>query len=130
MTDKDTALIREAINNLRPPSEYTHGYTSGYMSGKWDAYELMKDRLTQPAVPDENMKLRTILSDLYEQFGMIKHKFERAGGVWQIASKGVELGATSWASNVENSINNMSLIFEEAKKSIPPIQAAKEETNV
>jgi hypothetical protein len=32
--------INDEIQELRPPSEYTHGYTCGYMSGKYDALEV------------------------------------------------------------------------------------------
>jgi hypothetical protein len=35
---------------------------------------------------------------------MLLHKFERAGGPWKVATKGIELGSSSWASNVENSL--------------------------
>jgi hypothetical protein len=36
---------------------------------------------------------------------MLLHKFERAGGPWKVAAHGVELGANSWASNIENALN-------------------------
>jgi hypothetical protein len=39
-----------------------------------------------------------------DALGMLLHKFERAGGPWKVAERGIELGAASWASNVENSL--------------------------
>lgn len=62
------------------------------------------------------------------QVELIKHKFERAGGVWKVANSGVELGRQSWASNVENGIDNAAIditdALAEAQKAmnISPVQ--------
>lgn len=39
------AALKRKISDLRPPSEYTHGYTSGYMSGKNDALRIAEETL-------------------------------------------------------------------------------------
>lgn len=62
--------------------------------------------------------IETALYDITEGVGLIKHKFERAGGVSEVAHKGVQLGAVSWASNVENGLHNIELAVEALKDEI------------
>lgn len=49
----DLDALKREIETLRPPSEYTHGYTSGYMSGKWDAFDRVKGHLATGKGGDE-----------------------------------------------------------------------------
>lgn len=50
----DLGALRLEIEALRPPNNYTHGYTSGYMSGKWDAFDKVKGHLATGKGGDEH----------------------------------------------------------------------------
>ena len=56
-----------------------------------------------------------MLDEMDTQLAMLERKFERAGGICEVAHRGVPLGAMSWASNVENSIVNMRQVVNAAK---------------
>ena len=58
--------------------------------------------------------LLAALKEARSELELTFHKFERAGGIWAVAERGVPLGAHSWASNVENSLNNTRAILDAA----------------
>lgn len=64
--------------------------------------------------------IRQALSELDTVF----YKFERAGGIWEVAARGVPLGAMSWASNVENGLKNAKAILEQAVAKAREAQAS------
>ena len=65
------------------------------------------------ASPQEREVL-TALKEARSELELTFHKFERAGGIWAVAERGVSLGAHSWASNVENSLNNTRAVLDAA----------------
>lgn len=56
---------------------------------------------------DEVERLRALRDGAKAGIEMVAHKFARAGGIWAVAERGVPLGAMSWASNVENGMNDV-----------------------
>lgn len=73
----------------------------------------LQQQLTEQSALCE--RLKAIIQDASNEFAMIEHKFERAGGPFTVAHQGVQMGANSWASNVENGLNNTRLALQRAE---------------
>lgn len=91
----------------------THNYNS------WQ--DCVKGWNTRHPQTDHTLAMEEALSAVHNSksgIAMIDHKFERAGGVWKVAEKGVELGAMSWASNIENGLHNAKIDVDAAIASL------------